>query len=341
MGWLWPQITDEEDAVHVARSQGTGVSIFCAVVTGIIVLLAVNGIEVLPGIGISAIADVVVLLIIAAGIHRMSRIAAVIGLIYYVVNRFYMIALSPGTSKVPFVVLLLVLAYINTVRATFLYHHFVKKNREPLGPVVTTQYSTLTGLPIGETPNAAGAAAFKASGKTIPFRKIFIITGVILLAGAAGGGAYMVFTKQLPQTGFELPAAVSGRPYVVLQFSGGQELEGYLLNEDAHSILIQIDGGEVIFGKNEIVAMKRKNAPLIKASSSSSTGTNRNFFENIFKPKKAQKKIPAQPVAAPAAPKMAVSEYNAAIQQAMAMKAQADQKNEETMRKIREYEEGY
>lgn len=75
--------------------------------------------------GVSSLVDVVVFLIVSWGIYKISRTAAIFGLIIYILEQIdYW--LSYGSQNW-LMVCFLILAFINSIRGTFLYYQYRKE----------------------------------------------------------------------------------------------------------------------------------------------------------------------------------------------------------------------
>ena len=107
---FWPSVDTAEGAASAAK-QGFWAALFCAVVTAAFGLLSIMGFD--P----SALVDAALFAIIAWGLWKKSRAAAVCGLLLYVVERLYM--WSTVGMQNPIVPVLLTLMFINGVRGTF------------------------------------------------------------------------------------------------------------------------------------------------------------------------------------------------------------------------------
>ncbi len=121
MNKLFPEITDRETAKKAA-GQGVGAAALVSLITAI---MAIGG---WLGAGPGALLDAALFAAIAFGIHKMSRTAAVLGLILYLVERIFAMAKGTGTSGMAMTVMLTI-AFIQSVRATFAYH-----NIQPTAP---------------------------------------------------------------------------------------------------------------------------------------------------------------------------------------------------------------
>ena len=121
--WYWPEITDAESARSAAKL-ARGAALFCAGITLVVTILAIMGVELVQKLGVSAwsLLDVALFLAVAWGIHRMSRTAAVFGLILYALERLFMM-LESGPKGIIMTVIF-TLAFISGVRGTFAYHRY-------------------------------------------------------------------------------------------------------------------------------------------------------------------------------------------------------------------------
>lgn len=116
--WFWPKITGLESARRAAR-QGVWAAMITVVTTSVVVMLAHAGVPIYD-VGIDALVDAAVFLIIAWGIHRMSRTAAVGGLGLYLFEQIHMWS-KHGPRGLPLVAFL-ALMYLNAIRGAFQYH---------------------------------------------------------------------------------------------------------------------------------------------------------------------------------------------------------------------------
>jgi len=117
----WPDIRDRETARKTAR-QAIWAAIFVVVVTLVFATLAAFGTSV-AGISPAAFLDAAIFGIIAIGIWRMSRVAAVAGLVLFVLERLLMFPENHSTGSL-IVGIAIAIAFANGVRATFAYHRF-------------------------------------------------------------------------------------------------------------------------------------------------------------------------------------------------------------------------
>lgn len=120
---------DRIDSLATAKAtamQGFWAAIFVASITVVMVMisLTMGGLpEGMPQIDAWAFWDAGIFVAIAWGIHRMSRVAAVMGLVLYIVSQVVMRATTPEASASGlWFAALFVLAFVNGVRGTFAYH---------------------------------------------------------------------------------------------------------------------------------------------------------------------------------------------------------------------------
>jgi hypothetical protein len=122
--WVWPHITDADSAKKASR-QGYWACAFIVGITLLFVVLSLFG-KGLLDVGLSALLDVLVFMIIGWGIYKMNRFAAVVGLFFYLFERILTWAEyghgGPGTTAI------ICLMFVNAVRGTFEYHKYRKES---------------------------------------------------------------------------------------------------------------------------------------------------------------------------------------------------------------------
>ena len=124
----WPEIRDRETARKTAR-QAFWAAIVVIAVTLAFATLAALGTSV-AGISPAAFVDAAIFGVIAIGIRRMSRVAAVAGLVLFVLERLLMLPENHGMGSL-IVGVAITLAFANGVRATFAYHRFAAASPPP------------------------------------------------------------------------------------------------------------------------------------------------------------------------------------------------------------------
>ncbi|MES2459125.1 MAG: hypothetical protein V4671_00980 [Armatimonadota bacterium] len=133
----WPPVSTREEA-RTATKGGVIVCGIIAVLTGALALYSLFGKPIL-GITPASFIDVVLFAAIGFGIWKMSRVAAVAGLIIYLIEQGYQWAtIGP---KSPIVTLLFTLYLVNAVRGTFAYHRLSEVENGP--PSAEPEFSYL------------------------------------------------------------------------------------------------------------------------------------------------------------------------------------------------------
>jgi hypothetical protein len=137
---LFPAV-DTVDEARDASRYGMWAAVFCAVVTSILALLAMSGVEVGEGIDGWSLLDALLFFGVALGIRSMSRVAAVFGLLLYVGERAFMWA-SSGRANGAIMAVFLTIAFGNSVRGTFAFHRLRRDENsllptsQPMPPAV-------------------------------------------------------------------------------------------------------------------------------------------------------------------------------------------------------------
>jgi hypothetical protein len=128
---VWPTI-DSIQTAREAAQQGFWAAIAVAVITSIAILaaMALGGALGPLDLGVWAFIDVGIYVAIAIGIRRMSRVAAVLGLVLYIANRIYLWAVLGARPAGIAMTAILVIALLNGVRGTFAYHRLRKQGIE-------------------------------------------------------------------------------------------------------------------------------------------------------------------------------------------------------------------
>lgn len=124
--WMWPSITDR-DSARQAALQGMWAAYWCAGITTAVALAGMAGLRALP-VGAEALFDAAIFAAIGWGISRMSRCAAVAGLLLYVAERILMWQVNGPVGI--FMAVAFTLCFIGAVRGTFAFHGYA----EPVQP---------------------------------------------------------------------------------------------------------------------------------------------------------------------------------------------------------------
>lgn len=127
LNWFWPPVTDTQTAREASR-QGLWAATWIAGVTIVFALLAALGYR-SAEFDSAALWDAGLFIIIGWGINKSSRVAAVAGLLLYLIERAYMWA-TVG-PKSPGMAILFTLMFINSVRGTFAFHRLSRTQATP------------------------------------------------------------------------------------------------------------------------------------------------------------------------------------------------------------------
>ncbi len=115
---LWPAVGDEQAAVLAAR-QGFHAAVYCSIVTAVLAVLGGFGFQILD-FNLWCLTDAGLMALLALGIRRMSRVAALIAFVYYVAGRIDLWA-EYGLQS-PIIAGFFVLMFVSAIRGTFAYH---------------------------------------------------------------------------------------------------------------------------------------------------------------------------------------------------------------------------
>ncbi len=108
--FFWPRIYDEVSAREAAK-QGWTAALFSG---GITILMIAFG-----STPMSSLVDVVIICFIGYGCLKMSRTAAIVGLVYVIFNGVYKYTTHNTFGLMP----LFAIFYINSIRGTFNFHN--------------------------------------------------------------------------------------------------------------------------------------------------------------------------------------------------------------------------
>lgn len=125
--WIWPSITDTASARKAAK-QGFWASLYCGGATLLIVILNIFGVQ-LFDFTPWALVDAVLFGIICWGLHKMSRTAAVLGLLLYMFERIDMWSRYGGVGIA--MAIIITLMFINSIRGTFAFHNLKVPETSP------------------------------------------------------------------------------------------------------------------------------------------------------------------------------------------------------------------
>lgn len=116
--WIWPSIVDIATAQKAAK-QGAWAAVFVAAVTTVFSTIGQLNNNFM-GFDAWSYLDAVLFAIIAFGIFKYSRTAAILGLLLYLLERAVMWA--EHGARNPFMAFLFIMLFISSIRGTFEYH---------------------------------------------------------------------------------------------------------------------------------------------------------------------------------------------------------------------------
>jgi hypothetical protein len=126
--WMWPETTTAASA-RFALTQAFWAAILCA--GGVTLLVTLNQLtpEARPAFPFrfGALLDAAAFAAVAIGLARSSRVAAVCGLILYVVEEAYVLGQARPLTLL--VVVLFTIAFVNGVRGAFALHRHEDRGR--------------------------------------------------------------------------------------------------------------------------------------------------------------------------------------------------------------------
>lgn len=122
--WYWPQIHDVESARRAAR-QGRNVALLVATLTSCLALIGHTYAEFAEKTGFDAWAflDAALFFVIAFGIGRLSRTAAIAGFLLFLLEKIVMWA-DDGAANGWIVAVFILLAFLHSIRGTFAWHRY-------------------------------------------------------------------------------------------------------------------------------------------------------------------------------------------------------------------------
>jgi len=135
--WFWPKVSDRKNA-QFAINEAFCVAVALAAITTIFATVEVL-VDTTEGVSAEAFVSAIIFASVAFGIYRKSRMAAVSGLVLYLVSRGYAWAkVGPSLGVIP---VLITLAFLHGVRGTFAYHKLPPRPAEL--PSLAQSFATL------------------------------------------------------------------------------------------------------------------------------------------------------------------------------------------------------
>lgn len=140
--FLWPKITDLKSATD-ASDQGYAISLIMAGCTGLLAVVSIFTGKPIIGVDAWSLVDAAIFAFIAWRIRKRSRVFAVVGLLFFILEKFVQFSgAEPATGAVVIAAFFL-MAYIAGVRGTFAVHRY--RATTPVGskvPVLPQSPST-------------------------------------------------------------------------------------------------------------------------------------------------------------------------------------------------------
>ncbi|HEU5232342.1 MAG TPA: hypothetical protein VFU50_05755 [Terriglobales bacterium] len=134
MNSLWPKIESPE-AAKSAMKNAASASFIIVAVTGTVAVLAIMLGHAILGIGGSALVDAGLFALIGWRLRKHSRIAAILGLLLYLLEAGQRFVSSAGSSATAgsVVTILFILYFINGVRGAMYLHQSSSPSPQPSG----------------------------------------------------------------------------------------------------------------------------------------------------------------------------------------------------------------
>lgn len=129
--WVWPSLLDVESASK-ATWQGFYAATFVAIATAAGALAGHFGYFERYGVDLTGLADSAIFAVIAFGISKYSRVAAVSGLVFYLIEKAVLIL--SYDQKVGGLTLIIILAFINSIRGAFQRKKLLLQAASPTAP---------------------------------------------------------------------------------------------------------------------------------------------------------------------------------------------------------------
>lgn len=127
--YYWPDVS----TIEAAKSATKGAMVVALFVASVTAAFALYGMYNDPVLGINgwAFIDSFIFLLIALGIWKLSRFAAVFGLVFYIIEQVDMWLSSPS---IPFLAIIFTVILIGGVRGTFSYHKLKSQSKDGIEP---------------------------------------------------------------------------------------------------------------------------------------------------------------------------------------------------------------
>lgn len=255
MKFLWPSIATMSEADRISRD-GAGVSFFVAAATALITYLQINEmIDAFPHVDQSTYIKAILFAGIGCLLLRCSRIAAIAGFLLFTAEQIFL-ALNVETRGLSLVAVFIVLSYLNSIRATFRYHSFMKNYTRKEAAV---SVSEALEPPLKDNPERK---------KKFPAA---LLPAAVILAAAFLFGAFLFVQREGKRDASndlsfydkgknpdfssfdETENAVETGEKIALKLKSGRTVSGKVKYEDEIYYTIQTMAGEEIVIKEDIV----------------------------------------------------------------------------------------
>ena len=252
MNYFWPSMDSTYEA-NRACGAASGISFFVAAVTAAVAWLQMSGkINIFPGIGVMAYIDAGLFFCVGVGLCFHSRIAAVSGLVLYIIERFFMIKTYGLATSQVVSLLIFGVSFVNGVRGTFAWHILRKAELAGAGDV-------------------SSSPPKQVSSKKNNINLIRPLILLVVLAGVAIAAFYYLKSTKEAVSAYEQmnqklkiaqahlpkmpsPPLVAPKGEIVkLVLKTGRKFEGVLVKKNSDGYWLFIEGtGEVFFSAGEI-----------------------------------------------------------------------------------------
>jgi hypothetical protein len=122
---FWGKVNTPDEAIELAKS-GAAAAFICAAVTAVAALAAMFGYALMPGFNGWALLDAALFAGLGWGVWRLSRIAAILALALYLVERAMMFSQTP--SHLGVITVMFIIFFVNGVRGTVAYHRLRRES---------------------------------------------------------------------------------------------------------------------------------------------------------------------------------------------------------------------
>jgi len=123
----WPDVSTLDAAKQAANATVAAAVMIAVVTLGLVIYSVLQ--EPILGVTVWSTVDIALYAVVAFGMRKMSRVAAVAGFVLYLSSLAYQ-ASEKGLQN-PVMALLFISFFITGIRGAFSYHRIVKKSQQP------------------------------------------------------------------------------------------------------------------------------------------------------------------------------------------------------------------